>query len=56
MKASSTKMILWTATATAILAAGPAVGEKREILIGAQCDRTGPTQIVGVSLCPLHDS
>ena len=28
--------------------------DKKEIVIGAQCDRTGPTQIVGVSLCPAY--
>jgi branched-chain amino acid transport system substrate-binding protein len=29
---------------------------KSEIVIGVQCDRTGPTQIVGTVLCPgLHD-
>jgi branched-chain amino acid transport system substrate-binding protein len=29
---------------------------KGEIVIGAQCDRTGPTQIVGTVLCPgFHD-
>jgi len=29
---------------------------KGEIVIGVQCDRTGPTQIVGTVLCPgLHD-
>jgi len=26
--------------------------QKGEVLIGEQCDRTGPTQIVGVHLCP----
>src|SRR4029077_2671182 len=29
---------------------------KSEIVIGVQCDRTGPTQIVGTVLCPgMHD-
>ena len=29
---------------------------KSEIVIGVQCDRTGPTQIVGTILCPgMHD-
>ena len=35
--------------------AAPAVAQK-EIVIGLQCDRTGPTQTVGVFLCPgYHD-
>ncbi len=29
---------------------------KKEIVIGVQCDRTGPTQIVGTVYCPaFHD-
>jgi branched-chain amino acid transport system substrate-binding protein len=46
-----------------VLAAGglvaPTVSQaqsKSEIVIGVQCDRTGPTQIVGTVLCPaFHD-
>jgi branched-chain amino acid transport system substrate-binding protein len=34
------------------LASGAAAQTKGEIVIGEQCDRTGPTQIVGVVLCP----
>ncbi len=31
-------------------------GAGHEIVIGLQCDRTGPTQVVGVNLCPgYHD-
>jgi branched-chain amino acid transport system substrate-binding protein len=38
------------------LAAGAAQAEDKEIVIGVQCDRTGPTQIVGTVLCPgYHD-
>jgi branched-chain amino acid transport system substrate-binding protein len=33
------------------LAGGAAAQQKGEILIGEQCDRTGPTQIVGIRLC-----
>ena len=29
-----------------------AAPDKKDIVIGEQCDRTGPTQLVGVSLCP----
>jgi branched-chain amino acid transport system substrate-binding protein len=36
-------------------AAQPQAAEKT-IMIGVQCDRTGPTQIVGTTLCPgIHD-
>ncbi len=40
-----------------LLAAAPAHAQsKAEIVIGVQCDRTGPTQIVGTVLCPgFHD-
>jgi branched-chain amino acid transport system substrate-binding protein len=39
------------------LAAGSSQAQsKGEIVIGVQCDRTGPTQIVGTVLCPgMHD-
>ena len=49
------------AIAFAMVAAGgattPAIGQsKGEIVIGAQCDRTGATQLVGTVLCPgFHD-
>src|SRR5277367_4447198 len=45
-------------TATALLlagcvwGAGNASAQQKEILIGAQCDRTGPTQITGTVFCP----
>jgi branched-chain amino acid transport system substrate-binding protein len=50
--------ILWTIAAAAIGAAvavslaGAAPAQDREVMIGGQCDRTGPTQIVGVVICP----
>jgi len=28
--------------------------QKGEILVGVQCDRTGPTQIVGIRICPAQ--
>ena len=38
------------------LAATTVAQSKGEIIIGAQCDRTGPTQLVGTVLCPgFHD-
>ena len=40
----------------AVAYAGLAQAEDKTILIGMQCDRTGPTQVVGTSLCPgTHD-
>ena len=32
--------------------AGGADAQQKEILIGSQCDRTGPTQLVGTIFCP----
>ncbi len=32
--------------------AGAALAQQKEVVIGVQCDRTGPTQITGVVLCP----
>jgi branched-chain amino acid transport system substrate-binding protein len=41
---------------TLAVAASAAQAEDKEIVIGLQCDRTGPTQIVGTVLCPgYHD-
>jgi branched-chain amino acid transport system substrate-binding protein len=31
---------------------GSAAAADRTIVIGAECDRTGPTQVVGINLCP----
>src|SRR5712664_3830468 len=43
--------------AGSLLTAAPSHAQSRgEIVIGVQCDRTGPTQIVGTVLCPgFHD-
>ncbi len=43
--------------AGSLLTADPSYAQsKGEIVIGVQCDRTGPTQIVGTVLCPgFHD-
>jgi branched-chain amino acid transport system substrate-binding protein len=47
------KLTLTLAVAAAGLAyAGSAMAADKELLIGVQCDRTGPTQIVGTVLCP----
>jgi branched-chain amino acid transport system substrate-binding protein len=43
------------AGAAALAAAAPALAQK-DIVLGLQCDRTGPTQTIGVFLCPgYHD-
>ncbi|HEX9747277.1 MAG TPA: ABC transporter substrate-binding protein [Methylomirabilota bacterium] len=43
-------------TLTGALGGLSPAGASHEIVIGAQCDRTGPTQIVGTVLCPgFHD-
>jgi branched-chain amino acid transport system substrate-binding protein len=44
-------------SSSGLLARAPAEAQSRgEIVIGLQCDRTGPTQIVGTVLCPgFHD-
>ena len=55
------KSILAIATALmlaagSLLAAPAHAQSKGEIVIGVQCDRTGPTQVVGTVLCPgFHD-
>jgi branched-chain amino acid transport system substrate-binding protein len=42
--------------AAALLALALPAAAQKEIVIGLQCDRTGPTQTVGVFLCPgYHD-
>ena len=51
MRLLSTLAIATLAAATLYLA-GQAMAEDKEITIGTQCDRTGPTQIVGIRLCP----
>ena len=53
MKRFSKSMMPFVAAAVAAvcLAVG-AVAQEKEVMIGGQCDRTGPTQIVGVVYCP----
>ena len=38
----------------ALCFAGLAIAQQKEIVVGAQCDRTGPTQLVGVVICPAQ--
>jgi len=53
MRAIAT-MIACAAAATTTVAVGPMMSEQRQIVIGVLCDRTGPTQIVGVNMCPAY--
>jgi branched-chain amino acid transport system substrate-binding protein len=49
------KMPGWVLALGAVAAlglAGPATAQEKKVIIGVQCDRTGPTQIVGTVLCP----
>src|SRR6516225_4044248 len=48
MKSLSTVVM----AAAALCIGGTAAAQQKEVLIGMQCDRTGPTQIVGVVYCP----
>ena len=50
------KLCLSAVAAGALSLAAAAGAEEKEIVFGLQCDRTGPTQTVGVFLCPgYHD-
>ena len=47
---------LMVAAGSLLMAGSSQAQSKGEIVIGVQCDRTGPTQIVGTVLCPgMHD-
>jgi len=48
------QVVAITAAAVALGFAGAAPAQQKEVMIGAQCDRTGPTQIVGVVICPAQ--
>ena len=45
-------LTLAAGVAAGLMCAGAATAEDKTLLIGDQCDRTGPTQIVGTVLCP----
>jgi len=52
------KLTIWNSAvlAAGLVAASSAHAETKEIVFGVQCDRTGPTEIVGSNLCPgIHD-
>src|SRR5580693_8538378 len=46
--------IMMSATATALGFTATVFAQQKEVMIGAQCDHTGPTQIVGVVICPAQ--
>jgi branched-chain amino acid transport system substrate-binding protein len=49
-------MLVAMLVAAALTRANSVQAEDKEIVVGLQCDRTGPTQIVGTVLCPgYHD-
>jgi branched-chain amino acid transport system substrate-binding protein len=53
---SMTALALMVGAAAGLGLAGTAAAQQKKIVIGVQCDRTGPTQIVGTVLCPaMHD-
>jgi branched-chain amino acid transport system substrate-binding protein len=45
-------MVAAAVTAAVLRFSGGAAAQEKEVMIGGQCDRTGPTQIVGVVICP----
>jgi branched-chain amino acid transport system substrate-binding protein len=46
-------LLVLAGSATAgFLAISGAVAQQKEVMVGGMCDRTGPTQINGVALCP----
>ena len=57
MRRLSRVALALTAGATAGLGlAGSAAAQQKEVIVGQMCDRTGPTQINGMALCPAgHD-
>src|ERR1700757_3673127 len=46
------KSLSAAAAVTVLYLGGAALAEEKTVMIGGQCDRTGPTQIVGVVICP----
>jgi branched-chain amino acid transport system substrate-binding protein len=45
-------LALATVAAGAVWGTHTTQAQQKQVVIGEQCDRTGPTQIVGVNLCP----
>src|SRR5437763_9691387 len=48
------RFVLFAAACTvaSLLLAGGAAAQSKEVLIGGMCDRTGPTQVNGIGICP----
>jgi branched-chain amino acid transport system substrate-binding protein len=56
MTRMTTALRVMLGAAAGLAVAGSAVAQDKKLVIGVQCDRTGPTQIVGTVLCPgMHD-
>jgi branched-chain amino acid transport system substrate-binding protein len=51
-KMTAGTLALAAVAAGAVGAVSTAVAQQKEVVIGEQCDRTGPTQSVGINLCP----
>ena len=51
---SSLKALGATGVLAGLLTTGAVAQGDKELVIGMQCDRTGPTQIVGTTLCPAQ--
>ena len=52
----TTAIVLILAASSLLLPERPFAEPKADVVIGVQCDRSGPTQIVGTVLCPaFHD-
>src|SRR5215469_4708219 len=49
---SSVMLAVAACVAAGLGIAGPVSAEQKEVVIGGTCDRTGPTQINGVGICP----
>src|SRR5215813_6052547 len=49
---SSVMLAVAACVAAGLGIAGPVSAEQKEVVIGGMCDRTGPTQVNGVGICP----
>jgi branched-chain amino acid transport system substrate-binding protein len=54
MELSGRIVALAFAAAGGLAMTGAALAQQKEVMIGTQCDRTGPTQIVGIRICPAQ--
>jgi len=44
--------IVCALAAVAAVGAGAALAQQKQVIIGGMCDRTGPTQVNGIAICP----